>query len=90
MPGPGPEELLTAKEVSRLFKVHWKTLCRWADQGKFPKPAKMEGQLRWVAREVWECQFKVLQGREGQKFSDEPMGRKGTEGDSKDIRPKGR
>lgn len=49
----GVEELLTPKEVAKLFKVHRRTLLRWAEIGRFPHPIKIEGLLRWRANEIW-------------------------------------
>lgn len=49
------EELLTSKETARLAKVSVRTLTRWVDKGKFPRPIRVpdeNGVLRWVGSEV--------------------------------------
>lgn len=49
------EELLTQKEVSKLAKVSVRTLSRWCETGKFPRPIRVpdaNGRLRWVGSEV--------------------------------------
>lgn len=61
----GPGEFLTYKEVTRLCKVSRKTIARWVKDGKFPKPIDMNGEVRWVASEVWMYLAKMMADREG-------------------------
>ena len=72
----GPEEYLTAKEVARLFKVHPKTIRNWSEQGKFPKPVVIEGEMRWRQIEIWQKQIQLAAERETTPAV-EPRGKKG-------------
>ncbi len=44
-------ELLTTEEVARLAKVSPRTVTRWAEAGRIPKPIKIvpgqRGSVRW-------------------------------------------
>lgn len=46
------EELLTRKEVSRLIKMSARTVTRWCEKGKFPRPIYLESEPRWIGSEV--------------------------------------
>ena len=52
-------EMLTVKEVCRLFKVHRTTLDRWQVRHGFPRPVRIGARaVRWMAKDVerWQAE----------------------------------
>lgn len=47
------DDLLTPAEVSQIFRVHSKTVTRWAEQGKLTSVRTLGGHRRYQAAEVY-------------------------------------
>jgi len=47
-----PDERLTAKEVTKLFKFSLRTLYNKIDRGEFPAPASRSGRRYWTKRQI--------------------------------------
>lgn len=47
------EDLLMPNEVAKLFRVHVKTVARWADQGHLPFIVTPGGHRRYKAEHVY-------------------------------------
>ena len=52
-PSGDPERLLTPAEVAQLFRVHPKTVSRWASAGKLSAVRTLVGHRRYRASEVY-------------------------------------
>lgn len=44
-------------ELSKRYSIHRATVWRWARDGTFPKPIKLNGATRWKLAEIeaWEA-----------------------------------
>ena len=47
-----PNQLLLAREVAELFRVHPDTVSKWAYQGKLPAIRTLGGRLRFRASDI--------------------------------------
>ena len=49
---------LAVKRVAARYDVHKQTIWRWVQEGKFPKPVKVNGSTRWKLSDIesWEAE----------------------------------
>ncbi|MGK2911267.1 MAG: helix-turn-helix transcriptional regulator [Sphingobium sp.] len=46
------DTLYSYDDITKIAKVTRKTIWKWAREGKFPKPRKCNGMVRWRASDV--------------------------------------
>jgi excisionase family DNA binding protein len=51
-PSPIPGPHVRSRELAQMLNVSLRTLMRWREQGKLPKPLPGYGQLRWRRSEI--------------------------------------
>lgn len=44
--------MLTLHDVAKQFKSHDRTILRWVEAGKFPKPKKIGHKILWLERDI--------------------------------------
>ena len=49
---------LAVKRAAARYDVHKQTIWRWVQEGKFPKPVKVDGSTRWKLSDIesWEAE----------------------------------
>lgn len=48
------DELLTVGEVAKRLRIGQRTVYRWADRGRIPRPLKLGALVRWRQSEIEE------------------------------------
>lgn len=54
-PAPDPSSLrplLTIRDLSKLLKLHRRTIARLCAAGRFPRPMKVGGSSRWKRTDI--------------------------------------
>lgn len=78
----GPEDYLKIEKVARMFDTTARTIRRWIEEGKFPKPVKVAGVKRWRAVEIQRLQEEALEARATERIPGGIPGQTGTNTDT--------
>lgn len=60
---PSPEEYLKIGDLARIFATSQRTIRRWVEEEKIPRPVLVAGVKRWRAVEIQQLQEAALLDR---------------------------